>query len=314
MELRDNTWERGEIESSLIFRDVELESILGLLQDCPVNELQKGDTLIHLGRPNHLMYLLLSGRLRIHLKLTADPVAVLSPGEIVGELSLIDGQPTSAFVVADDQCRLLVINEKTLWSLIESTHVVARNLLLILSRRMRHGNTIILSAQQIERDYAHYAVFDAPTGLYNRHWVDKIFGRQVDRCQKSDTTISLLLLDIDGFKEYNEDHGRVAGDRVLHSVAVALRENMRPDEMIARYGEDEFIALLPEVDANTARALGNRVRQAVQQMQIYSLDQQPLPSVTITIAVTEMSSEERADDLLVRAEAALKAAQQAPPS
>lgn len=310
MAVQNNNWERGEIEGSLLFRDVELESVLGLLQDCPVHDLQDGDTLIHLGQANHFMYMLLSGRLRIHLKLSADPIAVLSPGEIVGELSLIDGQPTSAYVVADDRCRLLVINEKTLWSLIESTHVVARNLLLVLSRRMRHGNTLIMSAQQIERDYAHYAVFDAPTGLYNRHWVDTMLGRQVQRCKKGEWPLSLLLLDIDDFKRYNDDHGRVAGDRVLHTVAAALRETMRPDEMIARYGDDEFLALLPDIDASTARVLGQRVRQAVEEMQIYSLDQQPLPSVTVTVTATEMTSEDTADTLLARVEASLKEAQQ----
>jgi diguanylate cyclase (GGDEF)-like protein len=303
-----NHWERGEIENSLLFRDVEVESILGLLQDCPLHELEEGETLIRLGQANHYMYVLLSGCLRIHLKLSADPVAVLSAGEIVGELSLIDGQPTSAFIVADDRCRLLVINEKTLWSLIESAHVVARNLLLVLSRRMRHGNTLIMSAQQIERDYAHYAVFDAPTGLYNRHWVDKILGRLVERSIKNESPLSLLVLDIDHFQQYNRDHGRAAGDLVLHRVAVALRENMRPDEMIARYGEDEFIALLPELDANTARALGQRVSQAVEEMQIYSLEQQPLPSVTITISATEMRSEDASDSLLARGEADLQEA------
>ena len=307
---QSNGWQRDEIEGSLLFRDVELESVLGLLQDCPVHELQDGDTLIHLGQANHFMYVLLSGRLRIHLKLSADPIAVLSPGEIVGELSLIDGQATSAYVVADDRCRLLVINEKTLWSLIESTHVVARNLLLVLSRRMRHGNTLIMSAQQIERDYSHYAVFDAPTGLYNRHWVDTILGRQVDRCRKGEWPLSLLLLDIDDFKQYNNDHGRVAGDRVLHSVAAALRENMRPDEMIARYGDDEFIALLPDIDTSTARALGERVRQAVLEMQIFSLDQQPLPSVTITVAATELNSDDTSDQLLARAEASMREARE----
>ena len=303
------SWEREEIERGILFRDVELESVLGLLQDCPVYELNDGDTLIHLGQTNHFMYLLLSGRLRIHLKLSADPIAILAAGEIVGELSLIDGQLTSAYVVADERCRLLVINEKTLWSLIESTHVIARNLLLVLSRRMRHGNTLIMSAQQIERDYSHYAVFDAPTGLYNRHWVDTILGRQVERCRKGGWPLSLLLLDIDKFRQYNTDHGRVAGDRVLHSVAGALRENMRPDEMIARYGDDEFIAVLPDIDASTAQALGDRVGQAVAEMQIYSLEQQSLPSVTISTASIEMNSEDNSDNLLVRVEDALKDAQ-----
>ena len=310
MDVQSNSWERSEIEGSVLFRDVELESILGLLQDCPLHELQDGDTLIHLGQSNHFMYVLLSGRLRIHLKLSADPIAILQPGEIVGELSLIDGQATSAYVVADARSRLLIINEKTLWSLIESTHVVARNLLLVLSRRMRHGNSLIMSAQQIERDYAHYAVFDAPTGLYNRHWVDTMLGRQVNRSQKREWPLSLLLLDIDEFKQYNDDHGRVAGDRVLHSVAGALRENLRPDEMIARYGEDEFISLLPDVDGSTARVLGQRVCQAIDEMQIFSLDQQPLPSVTVTVTIIEMASEETAESLLARVEDSLKDARQ----
>jgi diguanylate cyclase (GGDEF)-like protein len=120
----------------------------------------------------------------------------------------------------------------------------------------------------------------------------------------------LLLLDINRFKQYNDDHGRVAGDRVLHSVAAALRENMRPDEMIARYGEDEFISLLPDVDVSTARALGQRVCQAIDEMQIFSLDQQPLPSVTVTAIVIEMTSEDTADSLLARAETSLEEAKQ----
>ena len=140
-----------------------------------------------------------------------------------------------------------------------------------------------------------------------------MLGRQVQRCLKGEWPLSLVLLDIDGFKQYNDDHGRVAGDRVLHSVAAALRENMRPDEMIARYGEDKFIALLPDIDASTARALGQRVRRSVEEMQIFSLEQHPLPSVTITVAATEMASEDTSDALLARVEAAMMEAQQNKP-
>jgi len=96
------------------------------------------------GRPHKFLYLLLSGRLRIHLKkLTLNPIAILEPGEVAGEMSVIDRQPASAFVVAHEDCRLLLLDEETIWSVVESYPVVARNLLLILSQRLRQGNVLV---------------------------------------------------------------------------------------------------------------------------------------------------------------------------
>lgn len=133
---------RAELEDTSLFKGVELESVQDLLQDCCVQELKKGSVLINAGQPNHFLYLLLSGRLGIHLQLEMHPLVVLEPGEIAGELSLIDGQPASAYVIADEDCRLLVLAEKTLWNLLMISHATARNLLLILSQRLRYGNSI----------------------------------------------------------------------------------------------------------------------------------------------------------------------------
>ena len=237
-------------------------------------------------------------RLGVHLELSVDPVTVLGPGEVIGELSLIDGQPTSAYVVADDECRVLALNEKTLWSLVEASHIVARNMLFVLSRRLRHGDSIILTSQQLQREYAHYAVIDALTGLYNRRWLDTMLVRQMERSKKGALPLSMLLMDVDYFRQYNRAHGDLTGDRALHTLASTLRESMRPGEMLARYGEDEFIALLPELDAATAQNLGERVRQAVAHMTIYSLDQHPLPSVTLSIGVAQMGEEDTPETLI----------------
>lgn len=136
--------ESHELQSTSLLRGVELGSIEDLLQDCPIQELEKDDVLISAGQPNRLLYLLLSGRLRIHLKkLTLPPIVILEPGEVAGELSVIDCQLTSAYVVAHEDCRLLVLDEETIWSLVESYPIVARNLLFVLSKRLRHGNVVI---------------------------------------------------------------------------------------------------------------------------------------------------------------------------
>jgi len=295
---KESSLKRSELERSHLFEGVEFGSIIGLLQDCPIQELQEGDVLLNRGESNHLLYLILSGRLRVHLELSVDPVTVLGPGEVVGELSLIDGQPTSAYVVADDECRVLALNEKTLWSLVEASHILARNLLFVLSSRLRHGDSIILTSQQLQREYSHYAVIDALTGLYNRRWLDTMLVRQMERSKKGAVPLAMLLMDIDFFKQYNLTHGNLAGDRALHTLATTLRESMRPGEMLARYGEDEFIALLPELDVATAQNLGERVRRAVAEMKVYSLDQHPLPSVTISIGVAQMAEEDTPESLI----------------
>jgi len=135
---------KKDLKNSLLFRGIDLEPVLGLLEDCPVRELKQGSVLIHAGKPNRFLYLVLSGRLRIHVEnLDLEPIAILEPGEIAGELSIIDNQVTSASAVAHEDCRLLELDEKTMWTLVEDSHAVARNLLFILSRRLRQGNAMI---------------------------------------------------------------------------------------------------------------------------------------------------------------------------
>ncbi|MCZ6484980.1 MAG: cyclic nucleotide-binding domain-containing protein [Acidobacteria bacterium] len=133
-----------KLHSTSLLRGVDLESIQDLLECCPIKELKEGDVLISAGQPHHHLYLLLSGSLRIHLKrLTLDPIAILEPGEMAGEMSLIDLQPPSAYVVAQQDCRLLVLEEKTMWDLVDAYPIVARNLLFVLSQRLRQANALL---------------------------------------------------------------------------------------------------------------------------------------------------------------------------
>ena len=133
-----------QLQGMSLLKGIELESIQDLLEESPLRELKKDDVLIKAGQPNHSVYLLLSGRLSINLKkVTLGPSVILSPGEIVGEMSVIDRQLTSATVLAHEDCCVLVLDEKVIWSLVECYPIVARNLLFILSQRLRHGNVLV---------------------------------------------------------------------------------------------------------------------------------------------------------------------------
>ena len=105
---------------------------------------KKDDILISPGQPRRFIYLLLTGRLSVHLnKLMTDPIVILEPGEVAGEMSVVDHQPASAYVLAQEDSRVLVMDEKAIWALVDRYPIVARNLLYILSQHVRHGNVLI---------------------------------------------------------------------------------------------------------------------------------------------------------------------------
>jgi diguanylate cyclase (GGDEF)-like protein/PAS domain S-box-containing protein len=132
-----------------LFEKVELKPLQGLLRECQFIELAGGDTLIEAGQRNDSMYLLLTGRLQVCLDSgKATPVAIIEPGESVGEISVMDQLPASATVVASEESRLLLISRETFWRLIAASHGVASNLLSILAQRLRDNNCTMRHGEQ----------------------------------------------------------------------------------------------------------------------------------------------------------------------
>ena len=126
-----------------LFRSVDVSLMVPQLAGCAIRNLQAGDVLIRRGENNRLLYLLLSGRVAVHISGKGEAIVELGAGESVGELSLIDGQPASADVVASEPCRVLVVDEELLWLLVDTSHAVSSNLLRSLVRRLRFDNDLI---------------------------------------------------------------------------------------------------------------------------------------------------------------------------
>jgi signal transduction histidine kinase len=127
-----------------LFRSVDVNSLPPFLQDCEVRSIPSGAILIEADQPNEHLYLVLSGEVGVHLGSPASPpIVILGAGETVGELSLIDQGPTSAYVVAHEPTRVLVLSEATMWSLVTASHAISLNLLRTLSTRLRRDNRLI---------------------------------------------------------------------------------------------------------------------------------------------------------------------------
>jgi len=105
------------------------------------------------------------------------------------------------------------------------------------------------------------SLVDPLTGVYNRRYLDKILRLEMARADRSGTTLSVMMIDLDGFKAINTNLGHVAGDKVLREVAEALNRVFRKSDTLIRYGGDEFLVLMPESDEEQAVHAGTRLAQ-----------------------------------------------------
>ncbi len=301
----------AELKQAELFRNVNIESIRGLLDRCEIKELKENDVLIKAGQQNNTVYILLSGELRIHIHaLERKAVAILGPGESVGEMSVIDQHPASAFVVAEKPSRLLSMDENMLWSLVYSSHTAAANLLAILTKRLRHADAFIMKELSLDDICERYGNVDALTGLHNRYWLDRMLKRQFLRSIMAKTRFSIIMIDIDNFKGLNSTYGYISGDRILYSVARIISDYLRPSEMIARYGGDDFIILLPNLSIEATRAIAERVQNAVLNAPPLDLGGSKIPHPTISIGITEMKEGQTLEMFIDEMDKALHRAKQ----
>lgn len=152
---------------------------------------------------------------------------------------------------------------------------------------------------------------DGLTGIANRRRFDDAMAREWRRCARSNLPLSLIILDVDHFKAYNDHYGHQAGDECLRMVAELLSDRARrPSDLVARYGGEEFVCLLPETDGPGAVRVAEGFRTGVAECRIPHAQSPVIPYVTISLGVATVipsadgSPEqlaEMADQLLYRA-------------
>lgn len=155
------------------------------------------------------------------------------------------------------------------------------------------------------------AVIDGLTGIYNRKYFDQKLAIELSRAQRQKNPLSLVMLDVDYFKKYNDTYGHPAGDRVLQALVGAVQSQLnRLSDVFARYGGEEFTIILPSSDQAGATRIAEKVRQAVLALQIEHARSQVGKHISISLGVATCPGGEICNEtrLLDTADKALYAA------
>jgi two-component system cell cycle response regulator len=243
------------------------------------------------------------------------------PQIVIGRSSKADIQIDQE-AVSRNHCKIINTGKAILLRDMGSTNGTYINDELIDEYVLRDGDFIkvgrcifkFLSGNNIENAY-HEEIYrlttiDGLTQIYNKRYFQETLEREIGRAQRYRRDLSLIMFDIDRFKQINDTYGHLAGDYVLKHLATVIKSRIRREDILARYGGEEFAIILPEIDHHNAMQFGDKIRRICERTP-FKFEDTEIP-VTVSVGVACLTTElqdaqafvKLADDNLYAAKAA----------
>ncbi len=171
-------------------------------------------------------------------------------------------------------------------------HILSQQFILAIKRALLY------------RKVQELAIKDGLTEVSSRRYFMERFSEEIQRSAKFKYKFSLLMIDIDHFKKYNDHYGHFVGDAILKEVSRGIRENIRQIDLVGRYGGEEFVVILPDTDRDGALLAAERIRQAIQAKKARVYDEDLEVTISIGLSVFPEDSKE-SEPLIEKADVAL---------
>jgi diguanylate cyclase (GGDEF)-like protein len=150
--------------------------------------------------------------------------------------------------------------------------------------------------QRLYQEMERLAITDSLTGVFNRYFVNEMLRRETERTKRHLQPFAVLLVDVDGFKKYNDTFGHLQGDVALKSIARLLQSEIRSSDILGRFGGDEFVAILYESEHEGAMRVVEKMKKAVKNADLGT------QSLSVTIGISIFRAAMTADQLLQEAD------------
>ncbi len=297
------------LETSPLLHGVPRDLLDQHLTGLKMLQIDKGNVLLAAGQANSIIYFIHSGRLNIQSRESdVEPFAILGVGECVGEMSMLGETPVSAYVIAATDCELLSITHADMWGLVNCSHAAARNLLNILTSRIRNTHQLSAASPEMQQGFSAESMIDAQTGLYNQHWTHGKFERLLQRAVMNNKPSCMLMLEMDNLANFARKHGQLGADQAMRDIADTLMLCLRPEDQAGRYSGGKFAIFLPDTGAEDAQNVAERIVDAVSLSQVVLPTGDALPNIEVSIGICQAGLNESLDSLFERSDAALQQA------
>lgn len=183
--------------------------------------------------------------------------------------------------------------------------VDGRKFVLAIYRDISKRKEIEGDRDVLIRELQHLSQTDGLTGLFNRQHLDKRLTEEMDRARRYGTPLSLIIFDIDYFKQINDTYGHIIGDKILQTSASVIRETLRSTDIAGRFGGDEFVIILVQTDISIGVQVAERLRSRIGEELVPVRDNQTA-GFSISLGICQFDNTfKRAEDFIARADAAL---------
>ena len=265
-------------------------------------ELGEGQTLFREGEPGTELYILAEGGVAISISLpdgTEHQIARFVPGDFFGEMSIFDNAPRSATCRALSSSTLYSLSKDAFTDIISEHPRIALKLMYrmlnITTQRLRDTSQFVSEMVLWGESARKRAITDELTGVYNRRFLEDSLGTYVAEAGEKGRPLSLVMTDLDHFRAINELYGHQKGDEAIRSSAGIFKSLLGESGVIARYGGDEFVMILPSMGSADAMTVLSRVCAEVARLPIFEGLKGPITRVTSSMGVA--SYPEHATDL-----------------
>lgn len=167
-------------------------------------------------------------------------------------------------------------------------------------REMVEMASMAIAGLNLRNKLEQQSIRDGLTGLFNRHFMEEALERELRRAIRHGKRVAMLMIDVDFFKTFNDEFGHEAGDAVLRSVAEALAQALRGEDIFCRYGGEEFLAILPEISLEDAAGRAEALREIVSRTQL-RYGGAALPEITVSVGVAAYPDHGPSGELLLKA-------------
>ncbi|MBN2083753.1 MAG: diguanylate cyclase [Anaerolineales bacterium] len=176
----------------------------------------------------------------------------------------------------------------------------ARTRVLSLAKTVGERITLAVANLRLRENLRNQSIRDSLTGLFNRRYLEETLEREIHRAAREKAPLSIIFIDIDHFKSFNDQYGHEAGDAVLRQIGTFLASQVRYEDIACRYGGEEFVIVLPDAAIGIAAARAEGIRSGVKGMNV-QVGGKMLPGITLSLGVSAIPEFEAAGEILLRA-------------